>query len=62
MPLIICDVSLILTWFREYVVTSMEEKVITAGRRDTSPADATFQTQNCMYWLLLHQLKTTKTF
>ena len=43
MPLINCEVSLILTWFREYVITSMKRKVITNTRRDTSPTNAIFQ-------------------
>ena len=43
MPLINCEVSLILTWSRECVITSMERRVITNTRRDTSPTNATFQ-------------------
>ena len=43
MPLINCEVSLILTWFREYVITSMKSRVITNTRRDTSPTNAIFQ-------------------
>ena len=35
--------SLILTWSRECVITSMEKRVITNTRRDTSPTSATFQ-------------------
>ena len=41
--LINCEVSLILTWSRECVITSMEKRVITNTRRDTSPTSATFQ-------------------
>ena len=43
MPLINCEVSLILTWSRECVITSMERRVITNTRRDTSPTNATFK-------------------
>ena len=43
MPLINCGVSLILTWFRESLTTSIERIVITNTRRDTSPTNATFQ-------------------
>ena len=43
MPLINCGVSLILTWFREGLTTSIERIVITNTRRDTSPTNATFQ-------------------
>ena len=43
MPLINCEVSLILTWSRECVITSMERRVITNTRRDTSPTNRTFQ-------------------
>ena len=44
MLLINCEVSLILTWSRECVVTSIERRVIKNTRRDTSPTNATFQT------------------
>ena len=43
MPLTYCEVSLILTWSRECVITSMEKRVITNTRRDTSPTNAIFQ-------------------
>ena len=43
MPLINCEVSLMLTWSREYIITSMERIVITNTRRDISPTKATFQ-------------------
>ena len=42
-PLINFEVSLILTWSRECVITSMKKRVITITQRDTSPANATFQ-------------------
>ena len=43
MPLINCEVSLILTWSRECVITRMERRLITNTRRDTSPTNAIFQ-------------------
>ena len=43
MPLINCEVSLILTWFREYVITTMKRIIITNTRRDTSLTNAIFQ-------------------
>ena len=42
-PLINCEVSLILTWSREFAITSMERRVITNTRRDTSPTNAIFK-------------------
>ena len=42
-PLINCEVSLILTWSKECVITSMERRVKTNTRRDIAPANATFQ-------------------
>ena len=43
MPLINCEMSLILTWSREGVINSMEKRVITDTRRDTYPTNATFK-------------------
>ena len=43
MTLINCEVSLILTWSIECVITSTERRVITNRRRDTSPSNTTFQ-------------------
>ena len=49
MPLINCEVSLILNCMERMLaitklaITSMERRVITNTRRDTSPANATFQ-------------------
>ena len=43
MPLINCEVSLILTSSEGCVITSMERKVIVARRRDASSKGATFQ-------------------
>ena len=41
--LINCKMSLILTWSRECVITSMERRVITLIREDTSLTNASFQ-------------------
>ena len=43
MPLINCEVSLILTWPRECVITNMERRLIPNTRRDVSATNATFQ-------------------
>ena len=43
MPLINCEVSLGLTWCKDCVITSIERRVITNTRRDTSPVNVTFQ-------------------
>ena len=41
--LINCEVSLILAWSKECVITSMERRLITNTWRDASPTGATFQ-------------------
>ena len=43
MPLINCEVSLILTWSREWEITSIERRVIKDTWRYTFPINATFQ-------------------
>ena len=43
MPLINCEVSLILTWSKECIITSIERRVLRNTRRDNSPTNATFQ-------------------
>ena len=58
MPLINCEVSLILTWSRECVITSMERRVINT-RRDASPTNATFQITDTKLYVL-YQLKMIK--
>ena len=72
MPLINCEVSLILTCSRECEITSMERRVITNKQRDTSPTNATFQITDTKLYVpvvtlstkndkrLLHQLKKVK--
>ena len=58
MPLINCEVSLILTWSRECVITSMERRVITNTRRDTSSTNATFQITDTKLYVPVVTLST----
>ena len=70
MPLINCEVPLILTSPEGCVITSMERKVIAARRRDASPKGATFQITDTLLYVpvvtlsiendkrLLEQLRT----
>ena len=48
MPLINCEVSLILTWSENCVINSLE-KILAITRRDTSPTNATFETDTKLY-------------
>ena len=43
MPLINWELSLILTWSINCVITGLEKRVITNTRRDNPPANATFK-------------------
>ena len=63
-PLINCEVSLILTWSKECAITSMEIKVITNTRRDTSPTNATFEIKDTKLYVPVITLSTEidKTF
>ena len=58
MPLVNCEVSLILTWFRKYVITSMERRVIAARQRGSSPTDATFQITDTKLYVPVVTLST----
>ena len=62
MPLINCEIELVLTWSTNCVITSMEKRVITNTRRHTSPTSAKFQItdKKCYFQLLLCQKKITK--
>ena len=42
-PLINCEVPLILTWSEECIITSIERRVLRNTQRDNSPTNATFQ-------------------
>ena len=58
MPLINCEVYLILAWSREYVIIRMERKVTTSTRRDTSPTNATFQITDRKLYVPVVRLST----
>ena len=58
MPLINCEVYLILIWSSECVITSMEKRVIKARQRDTSPTDAKFQITDTKLYLSVVTLLT----
>ena len=58
MPLINCEVSLILTWYRECVITSMERRVITNTQRDPSPTGATFKITDTKLYVPVVTLST----
>ena len=58
MPLISCEVSFILTWSRECVITSMERRVITNTRRDASPTNATSQIKDTKLFVPVVTLST----
>ena len=53
MPLINCEVSLVLTWSADCVITSLEKRLVTAAQgdnpevRDDSPTSATFKIKDC---------------
>ena len=53
-----CEVSLILTWSRECVITSTERRVITNTRIDFSPTNATFQITDTKLYVLIVTLST----
>ena len=58
MSLVNCEMSLILTWSRECVITCMERRVITITRRDTSPTNATFQITDTKLYVPVVTLST----
>ena len=58
MPLINCEVYLILTWSRECVITSMERRVITNTQKDASPTNATFQVTDTKLYVPVMSLST----
>ena len=53
MPLINCEVSLTVTWDRNCVITSLENRLVTAAQgdnpeaRDDSPTGATLKITDC---------------
>ena len=59
MPLINCEVSLILAWSQECVITGMEKRIITnTQQRDTSPTNATFQITDTKLYVPVVTLST----
>ena len=58
MSLINCEVSLILYWSRECVITSTERRLIANTRRDTSPRNATFQITDTKLYVPVVTLST----
>ena len=58
MSMINCEVSLILIWSGEYVITSMERRVVTNKRRDVSPTNATFQITDAKFYVPVVTLST----
>ena len=58
MPLINCEVSLGLTWCKDCVITSIERRVITNTRRDTSPTNETFKTRDTKLYVPVVTLST----
>ena len=67
MSLINCEVSLTLTWSESCVLTDITTQSARAAQGDNparpainAPTNATWETQNCIYQLLLYQLKMIK--
>ena len=58
MSLINCEVSLILTWSRECVITSTERRAITNTQRDVSPTNATSKIRNTKLYVPVATLET----
>ena len=58
MPLINCEVSLILTWSRKCEITSMEKRVIATRQRNTSSTDAIFQITDTKLYVPVVTLST----
>ena len=58
MPLINCEVSLILTWSETCVITSIEKRARTNTRRDTSPTNAMFKITDTKLYVPVVTLST----
>ena len=58
MPLINCEVSLILTWSRECVITSTERRIIRNTRSGASPTTTTFQITDTKLYVPVVTLST----
>ena len=57
-PLINCEVSLTLTWSENWVITSIERRVITNTQWDTSPTNATFEITDTKLYVPVVTLST----
>ena len=57
-PLINCEVSLILTWSRDRLITSLERRIIKNTRIDTAPKIATFQITDTKLYVPVVTLST----
>ena len=58
MSLINCEKSLILTWPRECVITSMAKRIKINTRRYSSPSNATFQIKDADVYVPVVTLST----
>ena len=58
MPLINCEVRLILTWSKDCVITSMERRAVTNTQRDVSPTNVTFKTTDTKLYVPVFTLST----
>ena len=58
MPLINCEVSFILTWSENCVITSMEKRITVKTRRDASPTGATFKIADTKLYVPVVTLST----
>ena len=58
MRLINCEIELVLTWFKNCVITSMEKRVIINTRRDNSPTSAIFQITDTKLYVPVVTLST----
>ena len=58
MSLINCELSLILTWSENYVITSMVKRIIANMRRDVSPTGATFNIKDSKLYVPVVTLPT----
>ena len=53
-----CEVSLTLNWSENCVINSIDRRVITYTRRDTSPTNATFKTRDTKLYVPVVTLST----
>ena len=58
MPLINCEVSLILTWSENCVITSMEKRVVINTRKDVFPTGPIFKIKDTKLYVPVNLLST----